>query len=219
MPRVAPDTPPATPEYDALVPHDGEGGLDALARVGEDLAKEFGGSDTKDPSRRNKKLPKRLGALVMLRAQGFDNREIAARLGVTVGTVKTLIAKARKEYGWSDLGDKIMHRAIPQAVDNVIAHLDHEGTEDAVKRGQNVMTLKTLAGVGVFKTHSAVKQDSKTEATNILRVEIALPSLPSGDQGPSLTIGSVIGTPRRALVSSTDPTLAAIDGHVVNEKG
>ena len=130
--------------------------MDALARVGEEIAQEFGGSDTRDPSRKDKKLPKQLGALVALRAQGFDNAEIGEKLGISRQKLVALIAKARKEYGWSDLGDRIAHRAVPQAVENIIKHLDYEGTDEAVKKGQNTMTLNTTRGVTYYYRVAAV---------------------------------------------------------------
>lgn len=206
---VPSETPAPTPEYTALEPRQGESGLDPLTRIGDEIAREFGGDEKKDPSRKDKKLPKQLAALVALRAQGFDNKEIADKLGVSQQKLRALVAKARRDYGWSDLGDKIAHHAVPLAVDNVIKHLDHEGSAAGVIKGDSIMTREVLKGVGVFKSHSAVKQESKSEQTNILRVEIALPELPPGVQGLALTEGSILSTPRRALVSRTDPAPAA----------
>ena len=217
-------TPPApTPEYDALAPRGTEAPMDALARVGDDILKEFGGGDErKDASRKNKKMPKQLAALVGLRAQGFDNAEIAQRLGVTPRKLTALIAKARKEYGWSDLAEKIAHVAVPRAVDNVIRHLEHEGSDIAALNGQNLMTRTVLAGTGVFKTHSAVKQTSKTESLNVLRIEIAGlggSELSGGSTGAG-SIEGVLATPRRAVSSGENapalpPAASVIDVEVV----
>lgn len=189
--------PAPTPEYEALVPEPGEAGLDPLTRIGTGLATEAGGSDDKDPTRDNKNLPKQLGALMTLRAQGFDNTEIAKQLGVKPGALKKLLKQAQKDYGWSNLSQKIAAAAIPRAVDNVIRHLDHEGKPGAVAKGRNRMTREVLKGLGVFKTHAAIKQESKSESINVLRVEIALPEIPNG---VSITDGSVIAAPRRAML-------------------
>lgn len=218
MPLVPAEAPAPTPELDALTPAAGESPMDALARVGDGIVSEFGGDDKKDPSRKNKKLPRQLAALVALRAQGFDNAEIADKLGVTRQKLTALITKARKEYGWSDLADQIAHRAVPQAVENVVKHLDYEGTAAAQKLGQHQMTREVLKGVGVFKTHSAVKQESKNETTNTLRVEIVMPELPPGVQALSLTEGSVFATPRRALPPAESvPGASIVDGEVVGK--
>lgn len=211
-------TPPApTPEYDALAPRGTEAPMDALARVGDDILKEFGGGDEgKDASRKNKKMPKQLAALVGLRAQGFDNAEIAQRLGVTPRKLTALIAKARKEYGWSDLAEKIAHVAVPRAVDNVIRHLEHEGSDVAALNGQNLMTRTVLAGTGIFKTHSAVKQTSKSESLTTMRIEIAMPHGLPGPQG-SGSVEGVLATPRRARLSGENEIPALPPAHIEGE--
>ena len=209
--------PPTSPEFDALtVQSKDKRGLDSLTQVGEALSAEVGGDEGKD-SRKNKKLPKKLAALVLLRTQGFDNREIADKLGVTPRTVKALIAKAMREYGWSDLADTLTNVAVPLAMESVLKHLEHEGSALGVLNGQSTMTRATLAGTGVFKSHSAVKQESKSENTNILRVEIALPQMPPGVQALALADGSVLATPRRALPSVVDAPApaASIEGEVI----
>ncbi len=184
--------------------------------MGEGIAAEVGGDETKD-SRKNKKLPKKLAALVLLRTQGFDNKEIADKLKVTPRTVKALIAKAMREYGWSDMNDTLMNVAVPMAMESVLKHLEHEATPMAVVNGQSVMTRATMAGTGQFKSHSAIKQESKSENTNVLRVEVVLPTLPPGT-ALALADGSVLATPRRALPSVVDavpsPAATYIDAEV-----
>ncbi len=215
MPHTAPWPPAATPEYVAIAPEPGEAPLDALARVGDGLIP--GGDDTKD-ARKDKKLPRQLAALIALRAQGFDNHEIAERLGVNARKLKGLIAKARHDYGWSDLESKLSDVAVPLAIESVIKHLEHEGSALGVLQGTSTVTRATLAGTGVFKAHSAVKQESKNETTNILRVEIALPTLPPGFQASALADGSVLATPRHALPSVADlpaPAASFIEAEVV----
>jgi predicted transcriptional regulator len=192
--------------------------MDALARVGEGIVSEVGGSDSKDPSRKNKKLPRQLAAVVALRAQGYDNREIAEKIGETTQKVTRLIMKARKEYGWSDLHEQLVHRAVPQAMENVIRHLDHEGSEAGIKQGMSTMTRATVAGVGIFKSHSAAKVEQKSESTNVLRVEVVLPQLPPGVQALALSEGSVLATPRRALPApDSTPVAPILDGEVVKQ--
>ena len=217
---LVPANPPApTPEFEALTPQPGENPMDALARVGDAISREVGGSDDKD-SRKNKKMPRQLATLVLLRAQGFDNQEIATKLGVNKDKLKRLIARARKEYGWNDLGDKVAHVAVPQAVESALKHLEFEGSSLGVMKGQSTMTRAMLAGVGLFKTHSAAKVEQKSESTNVLRVEIAIPQVPPGVQGLQLAEGSVLATPRRALVSDGVPALVAssiVEGEVVNK--
>lgn len=216
MALVSPYPPESTPEYDALTPRDGERGQDALARVGEEIAQEFRGDDQRD-SRKNKKMPRMLAALVLLRAQGFDNREIADRLQVSTSTLKKLITKARREYGWNDLGERLVNVALPQAVENVEKHLEYEGTEAAIRADQSTMTREITKGLGIFKTHAAVKSETKQTKIQVLKVEVTLPQLPPGDPGmAAISAGSVLAAPRRAQLVASHPTPAAIDAEVVD---
>lgn len=189
--------------------------MDALARVGDGILAEVGGSDTKD-SRKDKKLPRQLAGLVGLRAQGFDNVEIAERLRVSPQKLRALIAKARRDYGWSDLESQVNDIAVPLAVASTIKHLEFEGSAIGVAGGMSTVTRATMGGVGIFKSHSAAKVESKSENTNILRVEIAIPQLPPGVQGLELAEGSVLATPRRALLHSAPvPVASIVEGEVV----
>lgn len=231
MPRKktlpSPQTPAPTPEFAALTPQVGEDAMEALARVGESIVQDAKGSDTKD-ARPNKKMPRQLAALVALRAQGFDNYEIAERLGLTrlatdgravpdYRKLNALVARARREYGWSDLDQKLADVAVPLAVESAIRHLEHEGSALGIMEGMSTMTRATLTGVGLFKNHSAVKQETENRNTNVLRVEIVLPQLPPGDSRLGISDGSVLATPRRALVHPGLATPAApiVEGEVV----
>lgn len=162
-----------------------------------------------------RKLPRQLAGLVALRAQGFDNKEIADRLRVSVVTLRRLIKKARTEYGWNDIGEQLTDVALPQAVSNVIKHLDHEGTPEAIASGQHAMTREIARGLGALKTHSAVKQETVKKSIQVLRVQI---ELPPGVQGAmDAVVDGVLATPRRALLPASSPTPAAsiVDGEVI----
>ena len=115
-----------------------------------------------------------------------------------------------KEYGWSDISDTLTNVAVPLAMESVLKHLEFEGSALGVIKGTSTMTRATMSGTGNFKSHSAVKQESKSENTNILRVEIALPTLPPGTQSLTLRDGSVLATPRRALPSIADDPAPAV---------
>jgi hypothetical protein len=132
---------------------------------------------------------------VALRAQGYDNKEIADKLQVGAWRVRTLIALARKEYGWSDLEHQLEDVAVPLAIAATIQHLEYEGSPEGVKEGRFQATPSTLRGRGVFKSHSAAKVEKTEETTHVLRVEIALPSLPAGSV---VAEGRVLATPRRS---------------------
>lgn len=191
-------------------------GVDGLAHVGESIAKSVTERKNLKSNKQHRKLSKRLTHLVLLREQGYDNAEIAAKLKVSLSTLYRLLAQARKA-GWDDLTDKLVNHAVPRAVDNVISHLDYESTTPALLKGQNLMTREVLKGVGVLKSHTAAKTESRTLETRVLRVEIALPS---GDGGLDTTAPGVMGTPRRAVaLPSPIPAPTAthvLEGEVVN---
>lgn len=155
-------------------------------------------------------MPREIAGLVLLRAQGFDNHEIAEKLRISKSKLTRLIAKARKEYGWDDLGHKLADVALPQAVENVIRHLEYEGTPEGVAEGRTEMTRAVTQGLGALKHHAAVKTEVKKTKIQVLRVEIVAPQLPPGDQGAVSVDGAVLATPRRAL-PAPHPTPAAID--------
>lgn len=181
-------------EYVALERLPKETATDALARVGDDILTDVGGSELRD-RRPNKKLPKQLAALVGLRAQGYDNKEIADKLRIKAWRLRTLIATARREYGWSDLGSQLQDQAVPLAIASTLQHLEYEGSAEGVKEGRFQATPATLRGLGVFKSHTAAKVEKTEQTTHVLRVEIALPEAPPGSV---VAVGRVLATPRRA---------------------
>jgi len=183
--------------------------MDALTRVGDGIVTEAGGSDLRD-SRPNKRLPRQLAALVALRAQGFDNHEIAQKLKIKSWTLRMLIAKARREYGWSDLGSKLADEAIPLAIESTIKHLEYEGSAKGVEEGRYQATPAVLRGRGVFQSHSAAKVESTERSLHVLRVEIAIPE---GPPGSGVVTGSVLATPRRALPSPSAPVVTDEGSH------
>ena len=143
-------------------------------------------------------LPRHLARLVEARERdGLSMNEIAAKMGISRQKVVGLFMKARK-LGWVAEDDQIVAVMQSAALDAANKHLMFEGTPMGVMQGRSVMTRATLAGTGIFKTHSAIKQESKNETTNILRVEISLPALPEGAQ--AAVIEGVLASPRRALI-------------------
>lgn len=165
-----------------------------------------------------KEMPRQIRKAIALRAMGLNTDDIADRMGIKKRSLWSLFYRARRDYGWDDMGDQLAQVALPQAVDNIVAHLRHEGTEDAIKQGQSLMTRTFAAGVGVLKSHSAVKSVSKSENLNIMRIEIVgLHPLPEGaqDAGP---VPGVLATPRRAPLAGERaalPPATHIEGEVV----
>ncbi len=180
--------------------HPGETGTDVLDRVGKQLV----------PSRskmRDRKLPRQLAAIIACRTEGMSDAAIAKALGLATGTVRGILMRARKELGLSDLVDRVEHRAVHTAVDNLIDGLDHKDKD---------YTLATLKGMGVFKHHSAVKQESSAQVSNELRVVFELPDGAAAGALPQVAIGAIMATPRRiaAPIAALDPVIDVEATHV-----
>ena len=131
--------------------------------------------------------------------QGFDNHEIAQKLKIKSWTLRMLVAKARRDYGWSDLGSKLADEAGPLAIDATIKHLEYEGSAEGVAEGRYQATPAVLRGRGVFQSHSAAKVEATERSLHVVRVESAIPE---GPPGSGVATGSVLATPRRALLPS-----------------
>ena len=202
------------------MPTDAPTGLAALDTLGDQLLAEVQASTNAPIPISRKKPNKRALAVMAYRMEGLDNREIAEKLGITTQTVRDILKKLAVRFGWNHLTETITDVAVPKAVSNVIKHLEHEGSPAGVFRGDNTMTLATMRGTGLYRSHSAVKQESKSEKTNVMRVEIVLPTLPPGSTPPALAEGSVLASPRRALVTSEPLALPAapqpLEGEIVD---
>ncbi len=149
-----------------------------------------------------KRLTRPMIAVIALRAKGFTKDEIAKKLGYSPWRLKRLIHQMRDEQGWSYVDRQLQDDAVPLAMENMLKHLAHEGTPLGVVGGHHVVTLATLKGTGLLKQHTAVKQESESVSTHILRVEIALPHGETGTR-----VDGVLATPRRALPPAIDAEL------------
>jgi transposase len=166
----------------------GETGGEALERIGAAVLPAEDPNKKKGRRARSKqrKLPRQLAAIIAMRTEGMSNRDIAEKMNLSVATIGAYLQKARKELHLSDIVDRVEHRAVPTAVDNLIEGLD---------RGDKDYTLATLKGVGVFRNHSAVKQETSTENRNLMVVRIEMPELTNG-QLPTVAVGNIVGVPR-----------------------
>jgi predicted transcriptional regulator len=148
----------------------------------------------------SRKWPRQLAAIIACRTEGLSDKEIAQALGVSLPRVRQILAHARKHAQMSDIIDRMEHRAVPTAVDNLIEGLDEKDKD---------YTLATLKGYGIFRAHSAVKQETSAQVSNELRVVFEMPELPAGATLPQVAIGAIMATPRRII--------APIDANVIEQ--
>ncbi len=116
---------------------------------------------------------------------GIRNSEIADRRGISVGYLRDMIYKARKE-GWlqfSDPMDQIEYGIIPKVVDNLNYFLD--------KKDRSV-TIETAKGT-LFKQYQESKGISDAPHT-VLALKIEAPE--PGTE-PIAISGHIVGKPRQ----------------------
>lgn len=118
---------------------------------------------------------------------GITNREIADRMGISVGHLRDLIYKARKE-GWlqfSDPMDQIEYNIIPKVVDNLNYFLDKKDKQ---------VTIETAKGT-VFKQYQEANGLSDGSRT-ALAIKIEMPEPGTGAE-PKIVAGHIVGKPRQ----------------------
>jgi hypothetical protein len=117
---------------------------------------------------------------VALRAQGMRGQEVADALGVKYDTMRTYLKRATAK-GWlninsfGDTEDKVEYVLADKAIRNANDLLD---SEDVHVRKE--MTIETLKGTGVFKSHQAVKVENNSTVGLALKVLVEMPVFPAG---------------------------------------
>ena len=115
---------------------------------------------------------------------GIKTAEMARRLGITPGTLNSVIYKARKE-GWLVFDDpmsKLEHDIIPQTVDNLKKFVD---------AGDKTVTIEVAKGT-IFKQFQEAKGISDAPVT-VLALKIEAPE--AGGEVKVMT-GQIVGRPR-----------------------
>lgn len=168
----------------------GETGTEVLERAADKLLADDAvvvRPDLVQARKRASKFPKQIAVIVYCRLNGMSNSEIADALGIKPRSVSQLLYRARTEYGFSDIVDRVQHQALPQAVENM---------NEMLADGDREMTIETLKGLGVFKKHVVGKEGVGGSNQNTLRVEFTLPEGVSLDSAPVIAVGGVIANPR-----------------------
>lgn len=203
--------PPLRSHLEPIIPivkAPGEGPIDVLDRVADTILapqiKEYSGTGARNPKGPPSKFPRQIAAIVYMRMHGMSNKDIAEKLGVRPMRVNEILYKARTEYGFRDLLERVEHQIIPQAVENLTTLLN-EGDREA--------TFETLKGTGVFRKHVVGKDSGATPASNALTVQINLPEGMTFDTMPMVAVGSILANPKRA------PQKALPDVETVNADG
>lgn len=118
---------------------------------------------------------------------GISNKEVARRLGITSGTLNSMIHKASKE-GWLVFEDplsRIEYEIVPKVVENLNYFLDQR---------DKTVTIEAAKGT-IFKVFQEAKGLNEGSTTVLaLKIEAA-PPLEKGEQ-PKVIVGEIVGRPR-----------------------
>ena len=138
----------------------------------------------------------RVAEWVLLRSQGMKNADIAAKMGIQVNSLHTLVSKAVKA-GWlvfESPADRLEFELAPMVVENVRGFLEAKDRQ---------VTLEAAKGLGLFKTHQALKvEGDQAPAVIAIRIDMLEPAIVRPG-------GTIVGTPK----------LPTIEGRVVKPDG
>lgn len=130
--------------------------------------------------------------IVALKAQGYTYTEIAEATGLTVWQIRYTCRRARAANELSDVVADLSHRALPQAVENLVSAL-----EDPKDPNHWKATEETLHGLGAFKSH---KNNVNEGSGAVSPLQIAFIMQGGGDV-PNVIVnsprGEIGGTPRQ----------------------
>ena len=145
---------------------------------------------------KDSKARKIVAKIMVLRAAGHQDGEIAKRLKTTAGSVAQYVYVARKN-GWLDAEDEPVDLEAELAMDvdrkvvrNIGSALDGQMTNWQTHE----MTLAAAKGRGIFKTHEVNKNDG-TGPMPLVAIQVVMPPVGAGDQLPEIHEDQMGGLP------------------------
>lgn len=129
--------------------------------------------------------------IAAMRIQGHSDAEIAEAVELQPRTLKQYLYLAAKN-GWlrfDDPGDRLNIGLANKIVDNVEYHLNKK---------DKVMTIEAARGIGLFKSHQTIKNESETP-NMLLALKIEMPEPKDGSTAVQVAVpaGAIMGAPRR----------------------
>lgn len=131
------------------------------------------------------------GKIVALRISGLSTQEIAEELKLKPKTVQQYLYLAAKN-GWmkfEDPSDRLHYELAPKIVDNIAHHLNLK---------DKVMTIEAARGIGLFKSHQAIKNESEAPQM-LLALKIEMPPPEEGVSQAKVIVppGAIMCVPRK----------------------
>jgi len=121
----------------------------------------------------------------------MKNIEIAPLLGLKPTTLNTMIWKATKQ-GWLKFDNPA------ERLEQELSHVVVDNIEHHLSKKDKQMTIEAAKGLGLFKSHQAVKVESDAPQT-----VLALKIESTGESQPSV-VGNVVGRPKTFERSAAD---------------
>jgi DNA-binding transcriptional regulator LsrR (DeoR family) len=149
-------------------------------------------------------------AVIALRAQGAKSKAIAETLGYGEETIRQYVSYAYKR-GWinigsfSDVDDQLEYVLKHKVVENIHAVLGERTEDGHVTAGAREVTLEAAKGLGMFKTHQVVKNDTQIQAGFALKVQVEMPPMqPAQQNGIVVRAGTVGGAAATGILADAE---------------
>lgn len=134
----------------------------------------------------NSKIREKAAAIVAMKIQGYDNDEIAAKLNLSVRSLRQYMWIAGKN-GWlttSDPRDVAEFDIAHQVVDGLRVLVNHR---NALGLPDKEVILKSAEGLGIFK--DAKQPVEQAAPSNVLTINVVMP----GGERPEVRPGTTLG--------------------------
>lgn len=174
-------------------------GQSDLVLANDEPAKEAPAKSPRWERPSNSKQKAKVAQILIHKANGKKGPEIAELMGTTEGYVRHLLWLAGKN-GWFteedlvDPAERLVYDTSHKIVRNINKALDGE----ELKPGQQEMTIEAAKGIGLWKNHSAVKQEGVMQIP-VLAIKVELP--PTGDAPPAPSREFAGGTPAYGAIT------------------
>ena len=133
--------------------------------------------------------------IMVMRAVGRPDKEIAKRLKSTVGSVQQAVYVARKN-GWLDDNDEPIDLEVELAMSvdrKVVRNIDAALDGSMTNWQTHEMTIAAAKGRGIFKNHENAREPG--DAMAVVAIQVVMPPVGAADQLPLVQEDQMGGVP------------------------
>lgn len=142
------------------------------------------------------KARKLVEKIVVMRAAGHDDKEIAKRLKTTEGSVRQYVYLAKKN-NWLNEDDEPVdiESELALTIDRkIVRNIDASLDGNMTNWQTHEMTIAAAKGRGHFKTHEVSKNEGPTSLP-VVAIQVIMPPVGAGDQLPEVREDQMGGIP------------------------